>query len=177
MLGSRRIPTCQHWEIGERSGPTWNCHISRSVPQLGRSGIMCATILYPASFDMWNDSDTARTVCPRLVSLATSYVCELRRSHKNVAQSAHLIDTLYTNLETCASVSEHLTTQSALLHQGLKSSPQVRFQAVIRPSLDCDSYTSRLAQFGEPDDQLQPNKSDTVSLLDGLVDIFARVPT
>ena len=55
-----------------KSEPTWNCQISRSVPQLGRSGIMCATILYPASFDMWNDSDTARTVCPRFVSLATS---------------------------------------------------------------------------------------------------------
>lgn len=52
--------------------------MSRSVPQLGRSGIMWATILYPASLDMWKDSLTARTVCPRLVSRATSLtVCQL----------------------------------------------------------------------------------------------------
>lgn len=51
---------------------TWNCQMSRSIPQLGRSGIMCATILYPASLARWKDSETARTVWPRFVSRATS---------------------------------------------------------------------------------------------------------
>lgn len=34
------------------------------MPILGRSGIMCATTLNPASFDSWKDSHTARTVWP-----------------------------------------------------------------------------------------------------------------
>lgn len=43
---------------------TINCSTSLSIPTLGKSGIMWATTLKPASLDSWKDSHTARTVCP-----------------------------------------------------------------------------------------------------------------
>lgn len=43
---------------------TMNCSTSLSMPTFGRSGIMWATTLKPASFDRWKDSHTARTVWP-----------------------------------------------------------------------------------------------------------------
>lgn len=39
---------------------------------LGKSGIICATTLNPASLAMLKLSQTALTVCPRFVSLAMS---------------------------------------------------------------------------------------------------------
>lgn len=41
-----------------------NCSMSRSRPTFGRSGIIWATTLKPASFASWNDSHTALTVWP-----------------------------------------------------------------------------------------------------------------
>ena len=46
--------------------------MSRSQPMLGRSGIMWAITLKPAFLARWKQSPTAATVCPLLVSLATS---------------------------------------------------------------------------------------------------------
>ena len=43
---------------------TMNCSTSLSQPTFGRSGIICATTLYPASLAMVKDSVTARTVWP-----------------------------------------------------------------------------------------------------------------
>jgi hypothetical protein len=129
---------------------TWNCQISRSVPQLGRSGIMCATILYPASFDMWNDSETARTVCPRFVSLATSWLSavpgrgdgSLPRKH-----SVHRSRASYIHIAAFGCISAWLRHASASL-------PEMWFQAVIGPRLNGNSHTSRLAQFRESIHQL-----------------------
>lgn len=51
---------------------TLNWTLSLSIPTFGRSGIICATILKPASLANLNVSHTALTVCPRFVSKATS---------------------------------------------------------------------------------------------------------
>jgi len=58
------------------------------------------------------------------------------------------------------------------------SLPQVRLQAVIRPRLDGDTNTFDLAQLGKSGTfSLSMLLHDGVSLLDGLVDILARMST
>lgn len=76
----------------------------------------------------------------------------LRPSHQLRSSSrgggSYFVDTLYTNFKPCTSVSQHLTTHQLVTGiRGRVSLPQMGLEAVIRPSLDGDPDTSRLAQF------------------------------
>src|SRR6476646_8652865 len=55
---------------------TVGLQISSSGVIDGRPGIMCATILYPASFDISNDSITSLYVCP-LFTISYTFSCRL----------------------------------------------------------------------------------------------------
>ena len=69
---------------------------------------------------------------------------------------ANLVHTLHSDLESRTSISQHLTNcQLPSVGLGVVDLPQMWFQAVIRSSLDCDSHTSRFAQFRKSVRQLR----------------------
>lgn len=130
---------------------TMNCSTSLSMPTLGRSGIMWATTLKPASFARWKDSHTARTVWP-LEDMRAVWKSEGGRREKKkttikaafcfsslnrfnhsfvppwpVCVTGHvLVHTLDAYLQPRAAVTQHIT--------------EVSLQAVVWPRLDSDSH-------------------------------------
>lgn len=132
---------------------TMNCSTSLSMPTLGRSGIMWATTLKPASFARWKDSHTARTVWPleetQVESKFKGRRGKLSHTIKPAAVSLRLLSYLHpspptsywpvcvaghvfvhaldSNLQPGAAVAQHVT--------------EVSLQAVVRPRLDGDSHT------------------------------------
>lgn len=112
--------------------------ISLSMPILGRSGIICATTLNPASLAKWNDSHTALTVWPlkKDVCWVKAGGCVASCSLPVRVSSHILIHALHTDLETSAAVCKHGT--------------QVGLQTIIRPRLDGYSNTLHVTLFRVP---------------------------
>ena len=137
-----------------------NCSTSLSMPTLGRSGIMCATTLKPASFDRWKDSHTARTVWPleethrcaeldykawRLSDPSSHGVTSRLPSYRRrstptrwpVGVPGHVfVHTLDSDLQPGAAVAQHVA--------------EVSLQAVVGSRLDGDSHTLGVAALRVP---------------------------
>lgn len=97
---------------------TMNCSTSLSMPTLGRSGIMWATTLKPASFERWKDSHTARTVCP----LKATNVWKFRNTQLNYTAWGKKKKEIYSTqklrpaaFKICLLPYLHLSLQSVLL--------------------------------------------------------------
>lgn len=140
---------------------TMNCSTSLSMPTFGRSGIMWATTLKPASFDRWKDSHTARTVWPlgetyrsaeldykawrfsdlssdRLVSHHVAFSSPpLHPTRWPVGVPGHVfVHALDSDLQPGAAVAQHVA--------------EVSLQAVVGSRLDGDSHTLGVAALRVP---------------------------
>ena len=146
-----------------------NCSTSLSIPTLGRSGIMWATTLKPASFARWKDSHTARTVWPLQESQSSHEFCQNKRPAGKLHTPSDQLLLHYVCFLICicpfipslthwpVGVSGHIfeDTLDADLQPGAAVAQhvtEVSLQAVVRPRLNSDSHTLGVTALRVPEE-------------------------